>query len=507
MGVEEWVLTGARVARTSPDGVRVSRPADQPVDVHVRDGRIVAVGRDAARAAGARAERVDLGGRVVVPGLWDAHTHMDQWALFRRRLDVSGATSAADAARLVTERLAHGDADEVLVGMGFRDGLWPDLPDVALLDEAAARAGRPGAAVVLVSGDVHCAWLSTAALARYGVPWRADGVLREHEWFAVSARVNVVAPQLLDAWVDESARAAAARGVVGVVDLELSDLLTAWRRRIAGGTRSLRVSAGVWPDHLDRPLAEELRTGDVVPGQGDAALLTMGPLKVITDGSLNTRTAYCHDPYAGLTGPDARGVLSVPPDELVPLMAHAHRHGLRSAIHAIGDAASTHALDAFAASGATGSIEHAQLLSPEDVARFAALGVVASVQPEHAMDDRDVADHYWAGRTGRAFVLRALVDAGVRLTLGSDAPVAPLDPWQAIASAVDRTRDGREPWHPEQAVDLDVALGASVRSRVEPGQVADLAVLDADPWAPGADLRGTPVAATVLAGGWSWSTL
>jgi hypothetical protein len=503
MTADETVLVGARVARTSDDGLRVGRPAPEPVDVHVRGGRVVAVGPHVADGLGGRMHRVDLGGRVVVPGLWDAHTHMDQWALQRRRLDVSGARSAAEAATLVTDRLVQGTDGEVLVGTGFRDGLWPDLPDAALLDDAAARAGHPGMPVVLVSGDLHCAWLSTAAMARYGATWRGDGVLREHEWFGVSARVNVVVPALLDAWVDESARAAAARGVVGVVDYELADLLTSWRRRIAAGTRSLRVVAGVWRDHLDRPIAEDLHTGDVVVGDGLGGLLTMGPLKVITDGSLNTRTAYCHDPYPGLTGPDARGVLSVPPDELVPLMAHAHRHGLRSAIHAIGDAANTLALDAFEASGARGSIEHAQLLAWPDVDRFVGLGVVASVQPEHAMDDRDVADHHWADRTGRAFPLRTLVEAGVRLMLGSDAPVAPLDPWHAISSAVARARDGRDAWHPEQAIDLDVALAASVRSRVEPGEVADLAVLDADPWADGADLRVMPVAATMLAGGWT----
>ena len=106
------------------------------------------------------------------------------------------------------------------------------------------------------------------------------------------------------------------------------------------------------------------------------------------------------------------------------------------AVHAIGDRANARVLDAFEAVGCSGSIEHAQLLRREDVARFAALGVVASVQPEHAMDDRDVADRYWAGRTDRAFMLAELAAAGVELALGSDAPVAPIDPWVAISAAV-----------------------------------------------------------------------
>ena len=302
-----------------------------------------------------------------------------------------------------------------------------------------------------------------------------------------------------DALVDDASAAAAARGVVGVVDLEIADNVAVWRRRAAARPARLRVRAGVWEEFLDRVVREDLHTGDTIAG-----LVTQGPLKVITDGSLNTRTAYCHDPYAGLTGPNARGVLAVPPSRLAPLMAHATRHGLRCAIHAIGDAANALALDAFASSGAAGSVEHAQLVSWEDVERFAALGVVASVQPEHAMDDRDVADRYWAGRTDRAFAFGALHDAGVRLALGSDAPVAPLDPWVAVDAAVSRSRDGRPAWHPEQAIDRRVALESSVDGRgltVAVGAPADLVVLDADPLV--APLRGMPVAGTLVAGGWT----
>jgi predicted amidohydrolase YtcJ len=126
------------------------------------------------------------------------------------------------------------------------------------------------------------------------------------------------------------------------------------------------------------------------------------------------------------------------------------------------------------------------------------------VQPEHAMDDRDVADRYWAGRTDRAFMLADLAAAGVELALGSDAPVAPLDPWVAISAAVGRARDGREPWHPEQAIEARAALAASTGGRgavVRAGTPADLAVVELDPFAASADdLRRMPVAATLLAG-------
>jgi len=240
-------------------------------------------------------------------------------------------------------------------------------------------------------------------------------------------------------------------GVVGVVDLEMTWSLDPWVRRIAAGTDVLRVEFGIYTEHLDRAVDLGLRSGDVIDGTD--GLLTVGPYKVISDGSLNTRTAYCFDEYPGFEGRDAsHGLPTVSKDQLLSRMRKATQAGIRPAVHAIGDHANGLALDAFEELGCTGSIEHAQLLTAPDIARFAKLGVVASVQPEHAMDDRDLADHYWDGRTERAFMLASLLNAGAELSLGSDAPVAPLDPWVTMAAAVGRTRDGREPWHAEQAI-------------------------------------------------------
>ncbi|MDF2434729.1 MAG: hypothetical protein JWP44_4360, partial [Mucilaginibacter sp.] len=244
------------------------------------------------------------------------------------------------------------------------------------------------------------------------------------------------------------------------------------------------------------------RTGQSIGATG--GLLTVGPYKVLIDGSLNTRTAYCVDEYPGLEGqPNSRGLLTVPPEELVRLLREASAAGFVPAVHAIGDEANRLALDAFETVGCGGRIEHAQLVLPADLARFAALGVTASVQPEHALDDRDVADRYWRGRTGRAFALRSLLDAGADVALGSDAPVAPLDPWVTIAAAVTRRRDGREPWHPEQAITIREALSASARgrSRVSVGEVADLTIVDVDPLTASPEtLRRMPVSATLVAG-------
>lgn len=489
-----WLLR--RVRRAGSSGLS---------DVLVRDGRIAALGPSGSVAAEG-AEPLDLDGRAVLPGLWDQHTHLTQWALARARLDVSGAASAAEAAALVRDRLAAGPpaGGAPLVGQGFRDALWPDEPTVALLDAVAGDVP-----VVLVSGDLHCAWASSAGLRLLGVrPDDVPGLLREDDWMPRMGLLDE-GEAFADAAVADGLAHVATLGVVGVVDLEIADNVAVWRRRAGAGAGTVpavpvRVRAGVWEQFLDGVLAEGLCTGDALaPG------VTQGPFKVVTDGSLNTRTAYCHDPYPGTSG---RGVLTVPPERLVPLMRRATEAGLTCAIHAIGDAANTHALDAFAATGARGSVEHAQLLTAADVERFAALGVTASVQPEHAMDDRDVADHHWAGRTGRAFPLASLHAAGVRLTLGSDAPVAPLDPWAAVDAAVLRSRGGREPWHPEQRLDLDVALAASVDGEplaLRVGGPADLVVLDEEPaerLAHTGTLRGTSAAGTLVAGRWTHRT-
>jgi predicted amidohydrolase YtcJ len=439
---------------------------------------------------------VDLGGRVVVAGLWDNHVHFDQWALARRRLDLAGAASAREVVALVGARVREDPpADGVLVGAGFRDALWPDAPSAGALDAVSA-----GYRVVLVSADLHCCWLNSAAAAHYGV---AAGVVRELDWHPIMEDVRRAAD--VDRYAAEAARAAAARGVVGIVDFEAPFPLDAWRDRIAEGTRSLRVVSSVWPPALSEALARGVRTGDVVPGTH--GLLTMGPLKIVTDGSLNTRTAFCVDPYPGLEGTaHPCGMVLVSPSELEPLLRRAVAGGLDVAVHAIGDAANAFVLDAFAATGARGRIEHAQLLQLADVPRFASLGITASVQPAHAVDDRDVADRYWAGRTGRAFVFRSLLDSGAALALGSDAPVAPLDPWIAIAAAVHRSGDAREPWHPEQHLSVAEALAASAGpdGPLRVGRVADLAVLDADPESlPGLDLRTMPVAGTMLGGRWT----
>ncbi|WP_309068013.1 amidohydrolase family protein, partial [Microbacterium sp.] len=261
---------------------------------------------------------------------------------------------------------------------------------------------------------------------------------------------------------------------------------------------------GIYPQHLDRAIALGLQSGDPLRGT-DTELVRVGPLKVITDGSLGTRTAACSHGYGD--DPRNHGMLTVAPDELAELMTAATAAGIGCAIHAIGDVANSHALDAFAATGAVGRIEHAQLVRHADLARFARLGVGASVQPQHAIDDRDLTDELWASQTALAFPLRSLHDAGANVLLGSDAPVAPLDPWVSMAAAVFRSHGERPAWGAAERLDAETALAASTYggsrygSRIEPGALADLALVARDPvTADESVLRTMPVHATMIGG-------
>jgi len=469
-----------------------------PVDVIVSAGTVAAIlpaGQGSARQVH------DLDGRHVLAGLWDHHVHLTQYALARRRIDLASANSAAAVARLVADAVRDDPPGpgEPVMGFGFRDALWSDAPHRALLDEVC-----PDIPLALASGDLHCVWLNSAGLALAGATDHPTGLLREEVVPAVLDAFQRVAVANIDALVLEAVKRLPERGIVGVVELENQRNPEVWPARAASAPVRLRIECAVYPDELDWAIAAGLRTGDPLTADG---LLRMGPLKVITDGSLNTRTAYCDDAYPGLAGAEARGLLLVPPQDLEPILRLAHEHGIFATVHAIGDHANALALDAFAAVGCPGRIEHAQLVRPADFARFAQLGIEASVQPRHAIDDRDVADRHWSGRTDRSFAYASLHTAGARLRLGSDAPVAPLDPWISLQSAALRTADDRASWHPEQEMSVAAGLDASTPSgaRVTVGMPADLVVVDNDPrTSPPTELGSTPVHATMIAGSWSW---
>lgn len=474
-----------RAARLVPLRADDAAPAT-PVDVLVVDGRVAEVGEGLQRPSGV--EEYDAAGRWVLPGLWDSHVHLGQWTLARQRLDTSGCRSPEEAVALVADKVAEAPGRPV-IGWGHRPGGWHREGTVAELDDVAGVTP-----VVLIAGDAHHAWLNRAAQAALELPLR-DDVVREDEWFAAYGRLTALSG---DGDGPESYRQtlldAAALGVVGVVDLEFSGGIPGWRERWTHGCDLLRVRAAAYREGLDEVTG--LRTGDpLLPGEDR---LTMGPLKIISDGSLNTRTAWCHHPYAHGADPALpTGAPNLDEAELQDLLAVASERGLEVATHAIGDAAIARAIDAYAATGARGSLEHVQLLADGDAERIAALGIRASVQPHHLVDDRDLTEVVWPGRAEHCFAFRRLLDAGVDVRLGSDAPVSPLDPWLAIDAAVRRTGDDRPAWHPEQALTRQEALAASVDGqRIVPGGRGDLVVLDDDPL----DTIRPGVALTVVAG-------
>lgn len=492
-GAFDLLIRGARL-------VPVGGPAPaEAVDVRIQAGVITEVAPCLRPRRGEDVLAAE--GRWAIPGLWDKHVHPVFAGLAARRIDLAGSTGPADVCRRVAAHLtAHPGAD-LVSGYGYRSGAWKTRPTVAELD--AVTGDRP---VVLEAGDGHNGWLNSAAFRLVGLEPQ-KGALAEEAWFAAYKRLEGFAAQGEDreGALDGLLARAAARGVVGIVDFEFNSAFRHWPQRLERGLPPVRVRAATYADALDEVAAQGLRTGDPL----GCDLVTMGPLKVISDGSLNTLTAWCHEPYAHGTAQPC-GAANLDQAELVRIMLRAKEIGVSAAIHAIGDAALCGALDAFAETGQGGSVEHVQLARWDDLGRMARLGLTASVQPAHLLDDRDVTELHWPDRAGRVYAFRALQRAGIPLALGSDAPVSPLDPWLAMAAAVHRSADDRPPWHPEQALTAAEALAASTDGwgTIAPGHPGDIVLLEADPLAgdpadtaaTAARLRGMDVAATIVAG-------
>jgi predicted amidohydrolase YtcJ len=462
-------------------------------------------------------ERVDLGGRCVLPGFTDSHVHFPTWALAEHEVRLEDTRSLDEALARVSEALTEVPEDRWLRGRGWRSGDWspPVEPTKAQLDEIAG--DRP---VALMARDSHSVWLSSAALARANgdlqVPGgvveldeRGDptGVLREEScWHFRDRYLEITDDEYVEA-MREGLKIAASRGVTAIHDKDgWLGALRFWQRLDAEGGLPLRV----WQS-LPAEKADELADADIRSGFG-SPLLKLGYLKAFMDGTLGSQTARMLD---------GSGVEITSREELEELVRRAASAGFPLAVHAIGDLANREALDAFEATrsewkplGLRQRIEHAQLLAPEDVPRFAELGIAASVQFSHAPSD--LAERFWGERTTSAYAYRSLLDSGAVLANGSDAPIEELDPLAGIRAGVLRTLDARPPWHPEQALTVQEALEATTvapawlarderrRGKLVPGFFADLVVLDRDPLDCGAEeLAELRVVATMLGGAWT----
>ncbi|GAA5858773.1 hypothetical protein JCM8547_004982 [Rhodosporidiobolus lusitaniae] len=462
-----------------------------------------------------RADVHDLrGSSFLAPSLIDNHTHFSSWALASQRIDLYTATSASEvlsrvAAWLPTQKVGFNDDGLFLVGQRMRVGAWPDLPS---MNREALDKLEPTRPLAIFFAGFHSLCANSVALRKLGfVAEGHSGVLEEAECFRSWVKLNEVPEEALDRVVDEAAKRAAAMGITQIVDLEMAFNLVNWPRRVKKGTTSLRVRCGMYEAHLPKAIEEGYKTGDVLPET--EGLIEVGPFKVITDGSLGSRTACCHHPYPN--EPHNYGHFEYPPPTLKSMLEKATSAGMNLAVHALGDKAISLTLQTFSELSSpplpNSSIEHAQLLEFADIPLFKQLGLIASIQPVHMADDRELADSFWPGRTGRAFAFRSMHDAGIPLKMGSDAPVAPVDPWDAIAVAVSRVGRGEEdthqPWHPEQRLPNEVAWQASTSNgklRLEVGDRADLMVIDTDPLTASAkELRKTDVKGTMLGGRWT----
>ncbi|MFG1697912.1 amidohydrolase [Nonomuraea sp. NPDC049309] len=501
-------------------------PAAQAMAV---DGeRIVAVGtEDEVRAvAGPAAEPVDLDGAAVLPGFYDAHIHTAQYANSRTGVDLRDARSLDEALARIAEHAARLRPGGWLFGGRWDSNTWdpPVQPHRRALDSIC-----PDLPVALPNADTHTVWANTAALRLAGIDastpdppggeivrdadGEPTGILREAA--ADPLRALMVSGDLRDR-LRAGQEELLALGVTSVHDIDGEDCRAAYLELREAGELKIRVHKAIPLGHLEAAIAEGRRTGD-----GDDWIRT-GPVKVFSDGALGSHTCHMHRPFAGDEG--NTGIAVTPYEELVRIFRTAAAAGIAVATHAIGDRANRLVLDAYEEIGPTPGlrhrIEHAQHLRPQDLARMARLGVVASMQPVHCTSDISLVDALLGGHDLASYAWRGMLDAGVALAFGSDAPVESPDPFAALYAAVTRTRRDGTPeggWQPEQrltmaeaitAHTLGAAYAAGEQDRkgvLAPGMLADFIAVDTDPYleAPDAVLRAQ-VLTTVVGGEIRW---
>jgi predicted amidohydrolase YtcJ len=492
--------------------------------VAIADGRVVAAGTADAVAAAARpGARVDelAPDEVAVPGLTDSHLHLVETALARSRVQLQDAEAIDALVARVRAYAADVDGDAWIQGGGWdpdRLGRWPTADD---LERAA-----PGRRIALWAHDHHALLASHAALRAGGVGESArdpaGGVIRRDEHGRPTGVLHETAARLVAGripppTVDElrpAMRALIAElvalGVTAVHDPgglseqhDLTGPIAAYRALAAAGELAIRAHACIRPEQLDAAGREGIRSGEPL-GPDPRDRLRLGWLKTFADGSLGSRTAALIEPL--VRGPDepeppneGYGVWLTPPRELHAQAARAAALGIATQIHGIGDAAVRVALDALAPTvGATSlvpRVEHTQLVHPDDVERFVALGIAASFQPVHVRSDAEKARRLWGERADAwAYALGAIAATGALIPTGTDSPVEPIDPWPGVACAVTRAApmwpSGTPPLGPGNAISLwrsiraacvDPALtaGEHDRGRLLPGHRADLVVLPA----------------------------
>ncbi|WP_272423377.1 amidohydrolase [Polyangium jinanense] len=495
----DFVLLGGAVRTLDP-----ARP--QATAIAVRGDRIVAVGTDAEVGAFVGPEtRVErLSGRAVIPGLVDGHCHLHGLGVALESLDVRGKKSPEDVAQLVAAEAKGRAPGEWITGRGWDQNLFTPatFPTHAPLDVAA-----PDHPVALERIDGHALWANAAALRLAGVDAKtADpaggrilrdatgaptGVFIDNAMDLVTAKIPGEPPEVIERRILRASERALSLGLTGVHEMGINDATVAVYRKLAAeGRLPIRVYAYLAGGSNLPALSQ--RKPDVDP-QGTAMFVLRG-VKLFADGALGSRGAALLAPYAD--EPKSTGLSIADRKKLTDAARLIADAGFQLAVHAIGDRANRDVLDAFAALGEGRAralrfrVEHAQVLAPEDIPRFAALGVLASMQPTHATSDMPWAPaRLGPERLRGAYAWRSLLDAGARLVFGSDFPVEEPSPLLGLWAAVSRQDPSGAPpggFMPEQRITLDEALAAfttgpayasfteASHGRIAPGYIADL---------------------------------
>jgi hypothetical protein len=443
-----------------------------------------------------------------------------------RSVDLKDVPSVADAVQRVAKAATSAAPGAWVQGAGWDQHLWPDtsFPSRQHLDAVA-----PDVPVALIHTSGHCVWVNSAALAAAGITRDSEapsgGELGRDSSGELSGVVFDNAMQLVYAAMPPATRGervsalrdAIARahslGLTGAhaMDVSAGELSALQHLHDSGGPR-FRTRVYLTAARLDSWLGEK-RTGD-----GDD-MLRIGGVKFFADGALGSLTAWMIDPYEGTT--DA-GFALQPPEDLERQVRSCLENGLAPAIHAIGDRANHEVLNilerlAAVAPDLPRRIEHAQLLRPDDVSRFAELSVTASIQPIHATQDMHKVDACWGARGSGAYAFASLLASGANLAFGSDSPVETIDPIAGVHAAVTRRNARGEPdggWYPDERLSTEDAVRAytsgcaravneqSQLGALKPSYLADLVVLEDDILAldDAMQLRQASIAMTVVGG-------
>lgn len=472
-------------------------------------GRIFAfVGDEADVSAPVGTSTLDLGGRFMMPGLGDAHVHLLGTGFAMQSVDLKAVPTVEEAVRRVAERIPSTPADGWVTGAGWDQNAWTAgrFPTRQQLDAAA-----PDHPVVLTHTSGHCTWANTVALRLAGVTADTQppvgGAIDVDEAGEPTGILRDKASDLVTSAMPHPSQTDRIRAVEAAVAHAQSLGLTMVHAMNVGrgefqalhalndsGKLKLRVRMYLSHDRLDEWIGRGITTGD-----GDDKL-RVGGVKFFSDGALGSLTAWTFEPYASAPG---SGFPLQPVEDLERDVRRCLQAGLATAVHAIGDRANREALDIYErardlAPGLVRRIEHAQLLTEQDISRFARLGVVASMQPIHATADWRKVDREWGDRGRWAYAFASLERAGTTLAFGSDSPVETIDPLAGVHAAVTRQTVHRKPeggWYPDELISTADAMHhytsgvagavreADANGRIATGARADFVVLSGDPLA------------------------